>query len=61
MYTLANVIPPQDQTESSIRRVNSLRNCGAASVGKYSTRSDEELTLEFQLWNSLRRQIYIIN
>ena len=47
MYTLANVIPPQDQTESSIRRVNFLRNCGAASVGKYSTRSDEELTLEF--------------
>ena len=46
MYTLANIISPQDQGESSIRRVSSLRNCGAASVGDYNTRHDEGLTLE---------------
>ena len=46
LYTLANIISPQDQGESSIRRVSSLKNCGAASVGDYNTRHDEGLTLE---------------
>ena len=46
LYTLANIISPQDQGESSRRRVSSLRNGGAASVGDYNTRHDEGLTLE---------------
>ena len=30
-------------------------------MGEYNTRHDEGLTIEIQLWNSLRGQIYIIN
>ena len=49
MYTLANVISPQDQGKSSTRRVISLRSFGAASVGEYNTHHDEGPTLEIQL------------
>ena len=49
MYTLTNVISPQDPGESSMRRVLFLRNCGAASVGEYNTRHEEGVTLEIRL------------